>query len=121
MNKVQTQFGKDARRGYYRATNAWWKKSTNDGDPEVQFGIYHDEDGKGKGGTSGDMCIIWDDVGGRRVPLLKVYADGWKVLASFSDVITELEKVGKLKITEDQFCAILDRCGFIDLTKYNIE
>ncbi len=118
MQSVKDQFGKDARRGYHDLTNAWYRKELGDKTHEIMFGIYHDEDGKGNGGTSGEIEMEWEELGKKVVPQMSAYDDSWKVLYSFQDVMAELAKVDSENITPEVFCKILDSCGFINLTKY---
>ncbi len=83
---------------------------------EVYFGL-----SCGGGGTHGEMSMRWTNLGGKQCPYLHVFDDGWAVLASFSDVLSELAEVGAPNIsypsiTPKEFCEILLKCGFKDNT-----
>ncbi|CAM5998710.1 unnamed protein product [Sphagnum balticum] len=83
---------------------------------EVNFGLSCDG-----GGTHGEMTMIFTELGGKIVPQLRVFDDGWDVLLGFADVLAELSLVGakhmgEPSITPKQFCEILLRCGFKDST-----
>lgn len=71
----------------------------------------------GGGGTHGEMKMEWTELGGRSVPQLKVYDDAWGVLASFTDLLTEMASVTDDNITPKEFCEMLIRCGFKDTTQ----
>jgi hypothetical protein len=60
----------------------------------------------------------WIYLAGKLVPRLNAFDDGWKVLASFNDVISKLAEVDDQNITEEEFVKILDQLGFKDLTSY---
>lgn len=73
------------------------------------------------GGTKGEMKMEWVELGGKNIPRLQVFDDGWKVLASWPDLLAELAKVGcgsmsEKSITPKEFCEILLRLGFTDNT-----
>lgn len=79
----------------------------------VEFGFYAPD-----GGTSGEMGVNWYQLesDGSPVLCLEVFNDAWRALAQFKDVIDALAEVDGQDITPQQFCAILDRCGFVDAT-----
>lgn len=99
-------------RAYIRSSKTYYARALND-QTEVNFGMYALE-----GGTSGEMQMTWKDLGGELSAQLKSYYDSWSALALFTDVIQEMGKVDDQAITEEQFVAILDKCGFKDLTEY---
>ena len=73
------------------------------------------------GGTKGEMKMEWVELGGKNVPQLQVFDDGWEVLASWPDLLAELAKVdcgsmSEKSITPKEFCEILLRLGFTDNT-----
>ncbi len=77
----------------------------------------------GDGGTHGEMLMEFSELGGKVIPQLKVYDDGWIILSSFTDLLAELAKENRASIsvksiTPKEFCAILLRCGFKDKTPY---
>jgi len=100
------------KRGFFWTEKAWYAKSINDQD--VMFGMYGDGDG-----LYGEMAMEWEELGGKEVPKLQVYNDGWEVLASFQDLLQRLAGVNGENITQGQFVEILKGCGFEDLTPYN--
>lgn len=79
----------------------------------VEFGFYFPD-----GGTSGEMSMNWYrfERGGSLAPCLEVFNDAWHSLAQFRDVLDALAEVDGQDITPHEFCAILDRCGFVDAT-----
>jgi len=105
-------------RGFHHLSKAWYGDvCLKPGGPddqkvdEVVFGFYSPE-----GGTSGEMVVTWEQLGGRTVPQLKVYDDAWHALNQLQDVLQELAEAEGENISPDQFCEILLRCGFKDLT-----
>lgn len=58
----------------------------------------------------------WTELGGMDVPQLRVYDDGWEVLAGFTDLLAEMAEVSDDNITPKLFCEMLIRCGFKDST-----
>ena len=68
------------------------------------------------GGTSGEMSVRWKELGGKNVPELQCFEDAWNTLASFTDLITEMGELDDECITPKEFCALLSRLGFKDLT-----
>lgn len=119
MEKLVTQF-KDFNpvkenqetpvRGYHRSSKAVYSHVVSG--IEVMFGMYYLS-----GGCQGEMKMVWETLGGQPTASLECYDDGWYVLSTFTDVITKLGQ-HRAHIDEDGFCAILDECGFKDLTKY---
>lgn len=101
-------------RAYHRQSKSWYKDSVRNENLSVNFGMYHPE-----GGSSGEMKMEWIELG-REIPYpqLKVFDDGWSALGLFPDLIQELAKVDSENINDDQFCEILDRLGFEDMTAY---
>jgi hypothetical protein len=105
---------KGCRRGFHHLAEAWYDSPILRGSEyldEVMFGLY----GIG-GGTSGEMCVRWKELGGKIVPQLQVFDDGWSALASFPDIILELGDLDNQNITPKDFCALLKGLGFKDLT-----
>jgi hypothetical protein len=101
-------------RGYYRGTKAYYAKNLQDDNLNVMFGMYHPE-----GGSSGEMKMEWVDIGSKKTPQLQVFDDAWDALGLFLDLIQQLAQRDDQNITDDEFCLILDRLGFKDLTEYN--
>lgn len=101
-------------KGFYHLSEAWYgsvnlqnSKYTD----EVTFGFYYPD-----GGTSGEMGVRWQELGGKNVPELQCFEDAWHTLASFTDLIAELGKLDDENITPKEFCVLLMRLGFKDLT-----
>jgi len=99
-------------RGYHRSSKAWYSKNNNDR-TRVGFGMYAEE-----GGTSGEMEMEWIELGGKECAILKCFEDGWNALALFTDLIQKMGEVDSEAIQEEDFCKMLDECGFKDLTEY---
>lgn len=113
-------------RGYHHTSRAWYGRACTarakpDYIDDVTFGLYFDDEG----GTRGEMTMKWTKLGGKPTAQLRVFDDAWAVLAGFPDLIVALGKCdtgsgghrsGGRAITPLEFCALLDKCGFKDLT-----
>ena len=110
---------KDDYRGFTNCGEAYYHKSigfSKGATGEVFLGLC-----AAGGGTKGEMKMEWIELGGKSVPQLQVFDDGWAVLASWPDLLAELAKVGcdsmsEKSITPKEFCEILLRLGFTDNT-----
>jgi hypothetical protein len=100
-------------RGYHRNSKAWYAKYVKKNNIEVGFGMYNSD-----GGTSGEMVMEWVELNGRLCARLKCFQDGWSSLSSFTDLIQKMGEVDSELIQEEDFCKILNECGFTDLTAY---
>lgn len=103
------------KRKYYISDEAWYAKlPSHIPYNDVMFGLY-DENCC----TLGDMGMHWSNVSGNTAQL-KVYAEAFGVLATFSDVITALgeHRTKSKELSRDEFVAILIACGFEDHTTY---
>ena len=102
-------------RGYYHFSESYYYKACQrlDSDDEITFGLYYENDG----GTDGEMTVLWQKLGDEFVPELCVFNDAWKILHSFSDLLAEMAEVDDKNISPKEFCKLLDKCGFKDLTK----
>ena len=100
-------------RGYSRSSKAWYAKHLIYDNIEVNFGMYYPN-----GGTDGEMTMEWIKVGSDLCAILKCFQDGWAVLSLFTDLIQKLSEVNSQLIQEEDFCKILDNCGFVDMTAY---
>lgn len=100
-------------KGFHRLSKAFY---TYPNSPvQVSFGMYDAEDGS----TSGEMMMEWVElIPGELSALFKCYDDGWSAMALFTDLINELGTVDSQQITEEEFCKILVKFGFKDLTNY---
>lgn len=99
-------------RGYYVVNEEWTASYLNREINEIMFGMYCPE-----GGTGGEMAMRWHVFGENSVPCLEAFDDSWHVLASFSDVTAELGKVDNQNISQKQFCELLNKLGFKDMTQ----
>ena len=102
-------------RGYHRTSRAWYATEKDKHEPRIEFGFYHKE---GFPGTTGEMSMRWKYLDGKLVPYLHAFDDSWKVLSTFTDLLEKMAQWDNKNITEDQFVQLLDKTGFIDLTKY---
>jgi hypothetical protein len=100
-------------RGFYWSSKAWYAEGAGITWPEVNFGLYYRHDG-----TTGEMSMKWEKLGGELVPRLCIFSDAWKTLASFKDLLDELSNVDNKNISDAEFVEIIKKCGFEDLTKY---
>lgn len=106
-------------RGFHHTSQAWYARAVMRGADwydEVTFGDYPE----GGGTVHGEMAMRWytigyNEAGGRPTGRLEVYADSWRLLATFSDVIAALGQRDKL--TPEEFCALLREHGFQDRTQ----
>lgn len=102
-------------KGYTHLKRAWYGESClknyKDTLDEVIFGFYSPD-----GGTSGEMCMRWEELDRKATPQLTVWNDTWHTLWEFRNVIESLADVDDQHITPEQFCEILNRCGFQDRT-----
>ena len=98
-------------RGYIRSSKAWYGKKEEN--ISVIFGMYSEE-----GGTSGEMTMEWIELGGQLCAKLKSFEDSWSALSLFTDLIQKMEEVDGENIQEEEFCKMLEECGFKDMTSY---
>ena len=108
---------------YIHLSRAWYAESNLKGRDmvdEVMFGFYRPE-----GGTSGEMGMRWMNLGekwemGKKIihaaPQLQCFNDAWHALYQFQDVLAALAELDDIDITPEQFCQLLDQCGFVDAT-----
>jgi len=100
-------------RGFYWSNKAYYAKSLPKELPEINFGMYAEE-----GGTSGEMSMVWRNIGNKDTPQLRCFCDAWSALSLFPDLIKKLGEHDSEDITDEQFVEILKKCGFKDLTPY---
>jgi len=79
----------------------------------IFFGLYSYDD-SGSANEIGSVRMDWELIDKNYVPRLKCFDDGWKALATFTDLISEMSKYDNQKINQDQFIQILLKCGFVD-------
>lgn len=102
----------DCIRGYHRSSKAYYSDVMKG--IEVNFGMFYQD-----GSTTGEMCIEWIEVGENISPRLKAFDDSWSALSLFTDLIKKMGEHDSENISEEDFCKLLDECGFKDLTAYN--
>jgi hypothetical protein len=101
-------------RGFYHLSEAWYGPANLPNEnvvDEVTFGHFAPE-----GGTSGEMSIKWYDLGSKVYLCLECFDDAWSSLSTFTDLIVEIGKLDGEKPTPKEFCELLIRLGFKDLT-----
>jgi hypothetical protein len=106
---------------YIHTSEAWYASSSLANEKyvdEVTFGFYAPG-----GGTSGEMGVRWYDLsrpyikGERHIaPRLECFSDAWHALWQLKDVLMALAHFDDQDITPEDFCKILDHCGFTDNT-----
>ncbi len=102
-------------RAFHWSTRAWYASVCHRPDvvESIMFGHYNPE-----GGTTGEMEMRWENLGGNACPRLCVFDDAWAVLATFPDLIARLGELDNQRITAEAFVALLLSLGFKDLTAY---
>jgi hypothetical protein len=108
-------------KAYIHTLQAWYAKTAlcnTEYVDCVNFGFYSPH-----GGTSGSMSVKWYPVVQNTPPSprLECFDDGWHTLAQFKDVIDAMAEVDDAAITPQQFCQLLERCGFVDKTPRSYE
>ena len=100
-------------RGYIRTSKAWYADTVaEEFRDEVSFSLY--EERHGDYDTYCELTMFWDE----DETVLECPDGSWDMLFYFQDVFVRLAKYNDQCITEDEFCGILDECGFKDITKY---
>jgi hypothetical protein len=100
-------------RGFYWMNKSYYASTLPKESPKINFGMYCEG-----AGTSGEMSMVWVNIGDIVTPQLQCYSDSWSTLSLSHDLIKELAKHDSEDITEEQFVEILKKCGFKDLTNY---
>jgi|GEM_PF-2977409 hypothetical protein len=98
-------------RAYSRASKTYYANKNDR--LRVDFGMYMPGDG-----SSGECAMEWIDLNGTLCARLKAFEDSWSALSLFTDLIQEMGKVDGNEIQEPEFCKMLDKCGFKDITEY---
>ncbi|WP_146010056.1 hypothetical protein [Burkholderia sp. WAC0059] len=105
-------------RYYIHLRRAWYGDATLREVPyldEVNFGLRR----RAEAGTLGEMAVRWFQLDRVIAPRLEVFDDAWQVLSTFSDVLAQPGQVrigAHRSLTPEGFCAVLQNCGFADLT-----
>lgn len=98
-------------RGFVWGSQAYYWQALGHDYDEVTFGLFSPE-----GGTSGEMSVRWETLGGSDVPKLHAFDDAWSALSTFSDVIAEMGERDNENMTPQEFVDLLLSCGFKDDT-----
>jgi len=105
-------------RYFIHLKRAWYGDATLRQVPyldEVNFGLKV----RASPGTAGEMAVRWFQLDRLIAPRLEVFDDGWAALSTFGDVLEQLGRVSagtRRSINPPAFCALLESCGFVDLT-----
>lgn len=109
------------KRVFYQFTRSFYADACKDFvlkdniEEEITFALYNN------GGIClGEMAMRWRRFSsGELVPRLEAYADSFRVLATFQDVILELSNLysNNSSISPEDFCILLKRMGFEDGTR----
>ncbi len=102
-------------RGFIWSSHAWYAEAA-DCKHKISFGLYHKD-----GGTTGEMEMVWHEIGSEWVPRLECFDDGWSVLFMFTDLLEEMAMFDGVNVTEEGFVNLLERCQFADMTPYERE
>lgn len=105
-------------RGFHHFCEAVYAKTVplRDGlTDEIMIGLYDTD-----GGTTGEFAICWLDVGGRSTPQLRAFADSWRALGEFKDLLTAMQTAGTY-ITPERFCQLLKSLDITDLTHRSLK
>lgn len=105
------------KRRFYHLSRAWYKDVLENQEyiDEVTFGLYCEQ-----GGTTGEMAVRWYElISNELSPRLECFSDAWYVLSQFKDIIDAMAEFDDRKtkaISPEEFCRLLIKCGFEDLT-----
>lgn len=101
-------------RGFSIASEAWYSKVFADDDDldHINVGMYNPA-----GGTTGEFCIRWIDLGGNASPKLEVFDDAWGALQLFADVLRWMAEVDGKNVCVKEFADALRAMGVKDLTQ----
>ena len=98
---------------FSRLGEAWYAATAlRDGvNEEVCIGFYCPD-----GGTTGEFSVEWKTLGGKSVPELRCFSDGWSALANIPGLLAMLEQMDEADPTPDAFCLGLLALGLTDGT-----
>jgi hypothetical protein len=105
--------------GYHHLSRAWYaepnirlsKKHDSSYVDEITFGRYYPD-----GGCEGEMTMKWFVLGKGVAPRLEVFSDAWGLLADLPVLLSALKSAENTDPSPAEFCAMLDKCGFKNLT-----
>jgi hypothetical protein len=68
----------------------------------------------------GEMVMRWYHLDQQDIPRLEVFLASMEAIAGLSDVLSALGKISHKKedLSPEAFCALLEKCGFVDKTPY---
>lgn len=112
MKTIETGKHAGCVRGFIHSTEAWYHRGKTSVLDEVLFGFYAPE-----GGTTGEMRVVWRELGRDIVPELTVFDDAWAALAEFGDLLALMSAADAKHVTGKQFCEMLVQCRFVDMTE----
>ncbi len=102
---------------YIRTMQAWYANSQPEHRWVEEIYFYNDD-------PYGEMAMRWYDLGsGNIAPRLEVYlqsAFAYMALTNLQSILAHIS-AEKGNIDPEQFCRILDRCGFVDKTPRRYE
>lgn len=104
------------RKAFYVTHKSYYFEKCNDDGLEIMIGDYPEG-----GGTTGEFCIRWCDLGGNLVPQLRAYDDSWRVLSEMQDLLQLLAYNDDKCITPDGLIKELLALKYVDLTSYSKE
>ena len=107
------------KRQFIHLSRAWYGVSAlqeRDFRDEVMFSLLFED-----GSTEGEIAIRWYDfpAPGGQAARLEAFDDSWETLGKFQDVIARMAALPLQKrscISPEQFCRLLEACGFEDAT-----
>lgn len=102
------------KRGFTQLAKAWYGEANLRNSKSIDrfsIGFYHPE-----GGTTGEFIIAYEELGGKIIPRLLAFDDGWDALFNFSDLIEAMAKVDDQNIPPDVFNKLLVSLGIEDMT-----
>ena len=112
-----TERDKGMVRGFYWLSKAWYAKPIMENQgvyDELMIGYYAPD---GDGGTTGEFAIVWELLGGKPVPQLRIFDDAWRLLAEWPDFVRLLAECNDRNILPEGMAGRLTELGFIDVTK----
>lgn len=107
------------KRGFTQLSKAWYGDANLKNSEMIDrfsIGFYHPE-----GGTTGEFLISYEELGGKIIPRLQAFDDGWDALFNFSDLIEAMSKIDDKNISPDDFNKLLVSLGIEDMTPVDDE
>ncbi|MBX7156078.1 MAG: hypothetical protein K1X91_14070 [Bacteriodetes bacterium] len=105
-------------RAYIIVHDAWYANFAAGDNSTILFGLIGSEKNLE---MQLEMKMVWITTGELSVsPHLYCRLDNVRGIKEFSDVFDELANIEKLDFTELDFISILQMCGFVDITPYEL-